>query len=220
MVWFFGQCYWGVGTGEPSPKLSKDLRYVRWRRYFLHLKLSGITMTAPDSEQIKLGPPHLRNCDKQRMELINCFALSVDTGQFASNSRGCHTASNPASPFPQFPNVNDDSIIPYQYKSIWTLDINDYKLGTSASQCINDRTYNNDHLLWGRTNFVSSLFANRRAEWGSKSCVVTTAENETKDEASDWFTSDVYHEFYVDNGNDDWKNDRPAKQQKLDKDEM
>jgi hypothetical protein len=44
--------YWGIGTGDPSPKLSW-LRYIRWRRYFLHLKLSGITMTEPDSELIQ-----------------------------------------------------------------------------------------------------------------------------------------------------------------------
>ncbi len=213
--------YWGIGTGDPTPKLVW-LRYLRWRRYFLHLKLSGITMTKPDTEPIMLGPPNLRLCDKQRMGLRNCFALDFDAGQFASNSVGCHHASDPESPFPRFPNVKEDNIILYQYKSIWTLDLNDFDCKATWNYTFKllNRPYLQLRPPSLRQDKLQKFLQRRRPEWGSTSSDATAAEKESKDEAEDWFTGDVYYEHYVENGNNGWQDERPAKQQKLDKEEM
>ena len=211
--------YWGIGTGEPSPTLSW-LRYLRWRRYFLHLKLSGITRTQPDQEPIKLGPPNLRECDKERMSLTNCFGLSTSTGQFAANSTGCHTASNPDSPFPRFPNVPEASIILYQYKSMWTLDLNDYDCNTVWHQSFSlykQRWPKMEHTSL-RQERLRLFIANRCAEWGSKSNFAT--EENRASEINDWFSSNVYQEFYANSENNGWEVERPVKQQKLDKDEV
>jgi hypothetical protein len=162
--------YWGVGTGEPSPKLSW-LRYIRWQRYFLHLKLSGITRTPVDMEPIKCGPPNLRDRDKERMALTNCFAMNTNNGQFESNNVGCHDAWNPQSPFPQFPNVHDDLIILYQYKSIWTMDLNDYDCNTkwNISFSMYHRPCLQDRPLSIRQEKIRAFIANRHSEWGRKS---------------------------------------------------
>jgi hypothetical protein len=211
--------YWGIGTGEPSPTLSW-MRYLRWLRYFLHLKLSGITRTQPDQEEIQLGPPNLRGCDKERMSLTNCFGLSTSTGQFEYNNVGCHTASDPASPFPRFPNVPEESIILYQYKSIWTLDLNDYDCNTVWQQSFS--LYKQPWPKMGHTSLrqkrLCLFIANRCAEWGSKSNFAT--EENRASEINDWFSSDVYQEFYANGENNGWKDERPGKQQKLNKDEV
>ncbi len=58
----------GIGTGEPSPKLSW-LRWIRWRRYFIHMKLSVINHLRPELGPLPRGVPHLREIDKERMSL-------------------------------------------------------------------------------------------------------------------------------------------------------
>jgi hypothetical protein len=116
---------WGIGTGEPTPKLPW-LRYLRWRRYYLHLLLSGIAFTPPDEPFNPEGPPNLRSRDSERMGLTNCFALCKSTGQFASNGLGCHRAADPEDPLPRFPNVCDDDILAYQFKSMWTINLHEY----------------------------------------------------------------------------------------------
>ncbi len=45
--------YWGIGNGEPSPKLSW-LRFLRWRRYYLHLLLSGISFAPQNCREPSL----------------------------------------------------------------------------------------------------------------------------------------------------------------------
>jgi hypothetical protein len=156
-------------------------------------------MTAPDSEQIKLGPPNLRTCDKERMGLTNCFALSTDTGQFASSSVGCHSASNPASPFPRFPNVHDDSIILYQYKRIWTIDLNDYDCNTAwnFSFSMYKRPCLQQRPLSLRQNKLRHFIANRRAEWGRKSTFVTATKRDSEIDAGNWTSSDAAHAHYI-----------------------
>jgi hypothetical protein len=213
--------YWGIGTGDPSPKLSW-LRFIRWRRYFLHLKLSGITTTEPDPEMIQLGPPNLRAWDKERMALTNCFALSTETGQFASNSVGCHSASNPESPFPRFPNVCDDSIILYQYKSIWTMDLNDYDCNTkwNFSFSLYKQPFLGKLPFSLRQDKLLRFIDNRFAEWGSKSNFATAMEGSSDNNGEEWLMSNVYQESQAENANNGWQVDRPAKQQKLDKDEV
>jgi hypothetical protein len=209
--------YWGIGTGDPTPKLVW-LRYLRWRRYFLHLKLSGITRTMPDTESIQFGPPNLRLCDKQRMELTNCLALDFDAGQFASNSVGCHHASDPGSPFPKFPNVKEERIILYQYKSIWTMDLNDFDCRASWNHTFKllNRPYTQLRPPSLRQDKLLKFLQRRRPEWGSKSSEATAEDNN----AEDWFTGDVYYEHYAERDNNGWQDERPTKQQKLDKDEM
>jgi hypothetical protein len=156
------------------------------------------------------------------MALTNCFALSTETGQFASNSVGCHSASNPESPLPRFPNVCDDSIILYQYKSIWTMDLNDYDCNTKWNFSFS--LYKQPFLgkrpfsLW--QDKILRFIDNRIAEWGSKSNFATATEGSSENNGGDWFTSDVYQEFYAENANNGWQVERPAKQQKLDKDEV
>ena len=59
------------------------------------------------------------------MGLTNCFALCQSSGQFEYNNTGCHNAYDPEEKLPIFPNVKSDDIILYQYKSIWSLDLND-----------------------------------------------------------------------------------------------
>ncbi len=220
-IWYdtLDNVYWGIGTGEPSPTLSW-LRYIRWRRYFLHLKLSGITNTQPDQGDIKLGPPNLRGCDKERMSLTNCFGLSTSTGQFAANSVGCHTASNPDSPFSRLPNVPEASIVLYQYKSIWTLDLNDYDCNTvwHFSFSLYKQPWPKLGHLSLRQEKLRLFIANRCAEWESKSNFAI--EKDRASEINDWFTSDVYEEFYAENENNGEQVERPVKQQKLDKDEV
>ena len=159
--------YWGIGTGEPSPKLSW-LRYIRWRRYFLHLKLSGITQTAPDLDEIKSGPPNLRNSDRERMSLTNCFALSIKTGQFEANNVGCHSVYDPESPFPQFPNVKDGFIALYQFKSIWTLDLNDYDCNTAWNNSFSlyQKPWPKMCCMSLRQDKLRKFIDNRRAKWG------------------------------------------------------
>jgi hypothetical protein len=109
--------YWGIGNGEPSPKLS-CLRFLRWRRYYLHLLLSGISFAPPNDSAMPEGPPNLTSRDKERMGLTNCFALCKSSGQFASNSLGCHRVADPEDPLPRFPNVSDNDILVYQFKSM------------------------------------------------------------------------------------------------------
>jgi hypothetical protein len=60
------------------------------------------------------------------MGLTNCFALCKSSGQFASNSLGCHRAADPEDPLLKFPNVSDDDILVYQFKSMWTINLNEY----------------------------------------------------------------------------------------------
>jgi hypothetical protein len=213
--------YWGVGTGDPTPKLSW-LRYLRWRRYFLHLKLSGITRTPEDNEPIKFGPPSLRDCDKERMGLTNCFALTTETGQFASNSYGCHRASDPADLFPKFPNVDDNSIILYQYKSIWSMDLNDFDCNTkwNFSFKLYKQPFLGKRPFSIRQDRILQFIDNRIAEWGSKSNFATATEESSENNGGDWFMSDVSREFYAEEANSGWQVERPAKQQKLDKDEV
>jgi hypothetical protein len=212
--------YWGIGTGDPTPKLSW-LRYLRWRRYFLHLKLSGITRTPEDNEPIKFGPPYIRDCDKERMGPTNCFALTTETGQFASNSYGCHRASDPADPFPKFPNVDDNSIILYQYKSIWSIDLNDFDCNTkwNFSFKLYKQPFLGKRPVSIRQAKILQFIDNRIAEWGSKSNFATAMEGSSENNGGDWFMSDVSREFYAEEANSGWQVERPAKQQKLDKDE-
>ena len=54
------------------------------------------------------------------MSLTNCFALSLQTGQYASCAYGC---LNEASPIPKFPHVDERTIVLYQYKSIWMMNL-------------------------------------------------------------------------------------------------
>jgi hypothetical protein len=211
--------YWGVGTGEPSPKLSW-LRYIRWQRYFLHLKLSGITRTPADMEPIKCGPPNLRDRDKERMALTNCFAMNTSTGQFEANNVGCHDAWNPRSPFPQFPNVNDDLIILYQYKSIWTMDLNDYDCNTkwNASFSMYHRPCLQERPLSIRQEKLRAFIANRHSKWGRKSTFDTATDTKAND-GSDWALAADYAS-YIANHDSVGQDSRPPKQQKLDKDEV
>jgi hypothetical protein len=134
--------YWGIATDEPSPKLSW-LRFIRWRRYFLHLVLSGICFTPNDIDPPASGPPCLREIDKERMELINCFALCQSTGQYEHNNRGCYRATDPEEREAVFPNVQSTDIIYYHYKSIWSL-----------------RDYDNfqTHTKWNYTRWNNSLY--------------------------------------------------------------
>jgi hypothetical protein len=207
--------YWGIGNAEPSPKLSW-LRYIRWRQYFLHLKLSGITRTPPDTLPIAFGPPYLRPQDKVRMGYTNCFALCLSSGQFASNNTGCHNAYDPEEMLPNFPNVKSDDIILYQFKSIWTLDLNDFDVHphVNSTRTNTTITYKLTSLkkdcLSSRQRKVMDHLSMQYPEWGRKSVSSTATEKESAEIQDGWFTdADAVSTF-----NDGWQDDRPLKQQK------
>ena len=153
--------HWGIVSGEPHPKPAW-MRYIRWRRYFIHLKLSGINHLSPKYDLTQYGPPNLRPIDLERMSLTNCFALDVQTGQYSSCSTGCFHEN---SPLPQFPDVNDRSIVLYQYKSIWLMNINEKAAVTLWMGYFRQQTYpcslrverinvylDHRYPVWGRTN--------------------------------------------------------------------
>jgi len=212
--------YWGIGNGEPTPKLSW-LRYLRWRRYFLHLLLSGIQFSPPNDPPMPEGPPNLTTRDKERMGLTNCFALCKSSGQFASNSRGCHRAADPEDPLSSFPNVKVEDIIVYQFKSMWTIDLNDHNVdsiwmfkGTS----INSGSSSADMpRLSRRQQRVQHYLDNRYPEWGRISHIVKTSQRMTidDDDAGEW-SSDA---ATIANVHDVWQDERPVKQQKIDNDQ-
>jgi hypothetical protein len=161
--------YWGIGNGEPTPKLSW-LRYLRWRRYFLHLLLSGIQFSPTNDPPMPEGPPNLTSRDIERMGLTNCFALCKSSGQFASNNRGCHRAADPEDSLPSFPNVKNEDIIAYQFKIMWTIDLNDHNVdsiwvfnGTSLSS---ESSSADMPRLSRRQQRVQQYLANRYPEWG------------------------------------------------------
>jgi hypothetical protein len=204
---------WGIGTGEPTPKITW-LRFLRWRRYYLHLLLSGIAFTPQDEPFNPEGPPNLRSRDSERMRLTNCFALCKSTGQFESNSLGCHRAADPEDPLPRFPNVCDDDILAYQFKSMWTINLHEYDVeavwiykGTTLTLA---STPNGKPKLTRRQKRLQNYLANRYPEWGSMSLNNTARkweENET------WATNDTAESF-----EDGWNDERPAKQQRYDSD--
>jgi hypothetical protein len=213
--------YWGIGTDEPSPKLSW-LRYIRWRRYFMHLMLSGISFTPDDEGPIKSGPPYLRGIDKERMDLTNCFALCQSTGQYVSNNRGCYRATDPVEYEVAFPNVHVDDIIMYHYKSIWRLQ--DYDNFQSHTRWNYIRWNQSVYLgytpvptgkLSLRQKKVFDYLRNRYPEWGSK-----TALHPQQDMENDAWKPDAAASTTFDDGWQEGRSlGRPMKQQKLEDDQ-
>jgi hypothetical protein len=205
---------WGIGTCEPTPKLPW-LRYLRWRRYYLHLLLSGIASTPQDEPFNPEGPPNLRSRDSERMGLTNCFALCKSTGQFASNSLGCHRAADPEDPLPRFPNVCDDDILAYQFKSMWTINLNEYDV--EAVWVYKGTTLTLASSSEGKPKFtrrqkrLQYYLAHRYPEWGRMSLNITARKRE---ENETWATNDTAESF-----EDGWDDERPAKQQRFDGDQ-
>jgi hypothetical protein len=148
------------------------MRYIRWRRYFIHLKLSGIDHQSPKYDLMQYGPPNLRPIDLERRSLTNCFALEVQTGQYSSCSTGCFHEN---SPLPKFPDVNDRSIVLYQYKSIWLRNINEKAAVTLWMGYFTQQTYpcslrverinvylDHRYPVWGRTNHYHHTTSGRQ----------------------------------------------------------
>jgi hypothetical protein len=202
--------YWGIGNGEPSPKLSW-LRFLRWRRYYLHLLLSGISFAPPNDPPIPEGPPNLTSRDQERMGLTNCFVLCKSSDQFASNSLGCHRAADPEDPLPRFPNVQDSDILVYQFKSMWTINLNEFDVESiwiykGRNLCL-ESSSNEQPRLTRRQRRLQNYLANRYPEWGSKS-----SRKPNDDEA--WVTDDI-----AGSSENGWDDERPAKQQRCDSDQ-
>jgi hypothetical protein len=155
------------------------------------------------------------------MGLTNCFALSIKTGQFEANNVGCHSVYDPESPFPQFPNVEDGSIALYQFKSIWTLDLNDYDCNTewNNSFSLYQKPWPKMCCMSLRQDKLRKFIDNRRAKWGRNSIYfhfATAKEGASANNAA----SDVYQNFYVEDGDKSWQVESPVKKQKFDKDEV
>ena len=200
--------HWGIGTGDPSPKLPW-LRWLRWRTYFIHMKLAGINAMRPELGPLPHGPPLLREIDKVRMSLSNCFALVRTIAQFACNSYGCLTSEDP---LPPFPNVDDKDIILYQYKSIWTLDLNDFngEMVWTGSKLFNGYHPPLQAKMTLRQKSLQTFMMNQYPEWGR------TSSYESSMDASNWTTYNV-------NGADEdfkngWEMEGPAKKPKHDND--
>jgi hypothetical protein len=153
------------------------------------------------------------------MGLTNCFALCKSSGQFASNSRGCHRAADPEDPLPPFPNVKVEDIIAYQYKSMWTIDLNDHNVdsiwmfkGTS----LNSGSSSADMpRLSRRQQRVQHYLENRYPEWGRTSHNVNPLQRMSINDAGEW-SSDAATIAYV---HEEWQDERPVKQQKIDDDQ-
>ncbi len=214
--------YWGIATDEPSPKLSW-IRFIRWRRYFLHLVLSGICFTPDDDEPPASGPPCLREIDKERMDLTNCFALCQSTGQYVHNNRGCYRATNPEECEAVFPNVQVNDIIYYHYKSIWSLrDYDNFQTHTKWNY-----TRWNNPLYLGYTPVVTGKLSlrqkrvfdylkDRYPEWGRRTVLnpQQAMDNDAWTPAAPMTSPTTYA--------DAWQEDlplvRPQKQQRLEDD--
>ena len=202
--------HWGIGNGEPTPKISW-LRFLRWKTYYVHLLLSGISFAPQDDTPVPQSPPNITSRDIERMGLTNCFALCKSSGQFESNCEGCHRAADPEEPLPKFSHVPDNDILVYQFKSIWTINLSDYDVesiwvykGKSLSL---ESSSNDQPRLTRRQKRVQTYLANRYSEWGSKSSR-KLKENET------CVTEDIAESF-----KNDWSNERPAKQLRGDSDQ-
>jgi hypothetical protein len=199
--------HWGIGNGEPTPKLSW-LRFLRWRRYYLHLLLSGISFAPPNDPQMTEGPPNLTSRDIERMALTNCFALCKSSGQFASNSYGCHRAADPADPLPLFPNVLVNDILAYHYKSMWTINLNDFDVETvwvykGRTLDMESSTNDNKPRLTRRQQRLETYLANRYPEWGRMSShVMSTGLND----GGIWATDNAAEDFAT-----GWEDERPTK---------
>ena len=103
---------------------------------------------------------------------------------------------------------------------MWTLDLNDYDCNTvwHFSFSLYKQPWPKLGHLSLRQEKLRLFIANRCAEWESKSNFAI--EKDRASEINDWFTSDVYEEFYAENENNGEQVERPVKQQKLDKDEV
>ncbi len=217
LTWYdtLDNVYWGIGNGEPTPKLSW-LRFLRWRRYYLHLLLSGISFAPSNDPLIPYGPPNLTSRDIERMGLTNCFALCKSSGQFASNSLGCHRAADPEDPLPGFPNVPAHEILAYYFKSMWTINLNEYDAETvwiyKGTSLTLESSSNDQSCLTRRQQRLQIYLVNRYPEWGSKSLYAMATEI---DEGETWATEDA-----ADNFANGWDDERPAKQQKLGSDQV
>jgi hypothetical protein len=116
--------------------------------------------------------------------------------------------------------VKSDDIILYQYKSIWSLDLNDVDNYTPVKYTtINkDMDYSLSQMLKNRLpsrqrKVIEYLFL-RYPEWGrssvSSSVSATSTEQERAVIQDGWCTDvDAMSTF-----NDGWQEDRPSKQQK------
>ena len=215
--------YRGIATDEPSPKISW-LRFIRWRRYFLHLVLSGICFTPDDVDPPASGPPCLREIDKERMDLTNCFALCQSTGQYAHNNRGCYRATDPEEREPVFPHVDANDIIYYHYKSIWSL---------------RDYEHFQSHTKWNYTRWNNSLYLGYTpVVTGKISLRQQRVFNYLKDRYPEWGRRTVLHPQHARDNDawtpaapmnspttyvDAWQGDlplvRPQKQQRLEDDD-
>jgi hypothetical protein len=70
-----------------------------------------------------------------------------------------------------------------------------------------------------RQDKLRKFIDNRRAKWGRNSIYfhfATAKEGASTNNAA----SDVYQNFYVEDGDNSWQVDRPVKKQKFDKDEV
>jgi hypothetical protein len=214
--------YWGVATDEPSPKLSW-LRFIRWRRYFLHLVLSGICFTPADADPQASGPPCLREIDKERMDLTNCFALCQSTGQYVHNNRGCYRATDPEEREAVFPNVQVNDIIYYHYKSIWSLrDYDNFQTHTKWNY-----TRWNNSLRLGYTPVVTGKLSlqqkrvfdylkDRYPEWGRRT--VLNPQQAMDNDAWTHAAPMTSPTTYIDAWQEDLPLVRPQKQQRLEDD--
>jgi hypothetical protein len=217
LTWYdtLDNVYWGIGNGEPTPKLSW-LRFLRWRSYYLHLLLSGISFAPSNDPLIPYGPPNLTSRDIERMGLTNCFALCKSSGQFATNSLGCHRAADPEDPLPGFPNVPEHDILGYFFKSMWTINLNEYDAETvwvyKGSSLTLESSSNDQSRLTRRQQRLQIYLANRYPEWGRKSSYAMATE---LDEGETWVTKDA-----ADNLANGWDDERPTKQQKLGSDQV
>ena len=185
----FDNVHWGIASGDPHPK-PVWLRYVRWKRYFIHLKLSGINQLSPKYDPLPYGPPALRQIDLERMSLTNCFALELETGQYASCAYGC---LNEASPIPKFPHINERSVVLYQYKSIWTLNLCERAMVTLWMGYFTQHNY----PCSLRVDRINAYLERRYPVWGR-----TCLQNQTLNQDASWTSVD--DDGFNNDSNDGW----------------